>query len=277
MSDLNAVLTALGHASLPPSGLLLLIVLGLLIRVKWRRAGNLTAASSLFLLYFLSTGIGAHLLVAPLERMATPLTDPAATNAQAIVVLAAGRYAKAPEYGGKEIPDYIALARLRYAAHLHHASGLPVLVSGNNADAEKGFVPKATAMAEALEHDFRVPVRWIEQKSETTTENAIFSAQMLAADGVRRILLVTDAMHMPRAVGQFRAAGLEAVEAPTIFFSAAPMSIFHLFPTAENMRQSSYAAYQWLGMARDRLMPAQPLAHAVIGGGGNPQTTTINP
>ena len=57
---------------------------------------------------------------------------------------------------------------------------------------------KADAMATALRDDFGVPVKWTEGKSRNTAENAAFSAALLRPDAVRRVLLVTDAMHMPR-------------------------------------------------------------------------------
>ena len=55
---------------------------------------------------------GAEFLVAPLERMTTPLSSPETSGAQAIVVLAAGRLQEAPEYGGRDIPDYIQLWKI---------------------------------------------------------------------------------------------------------------------------------------------------------------------
>src|SRR5690349_2149955 len=103
---------------LPPANLFLLIGLGLLMRRRWPRAGAIVAATALVLLALLSSNVGASFLVRPLEAMTAPLRAPERAGAQAIVVLAAGRLQDAPEYNGQDIPDYYALARLRYAAHL---------------------------------------------------------------------------------------------------------------------------------------------------------------
>ncbi|MGB1879583.1 MAG: YdcF family protein, partial [Gammaproteobacteria bacterium] len=69
---------------------------------------------------------------------------------------------------------------------------------------------------EALERDFRVPVRWVESVSQNTRENARLTAGVL---DVRRIVLVTHALHMPRAMREFHAAGFDVTPAPLGFFS----------------------------------------------------------
>src|SRR5205085_10323064 len=106
------------------------------------------------------------------------------------VVVWGGRLARAPEYGGRDVPSYITGARLRYAAKLHHETGLPILVTGGAPDGSKEA--EAIVMARSLREDFAVPVKWIELRSSNTAENASFSTQILKQAGVQRILLVTD-------------------------------------------------------------------------------------
>jgi uncharacterized SAM-binding protein YcdF (DUF218 family) len=253
---------------LPPANLFLLIAIGLLIWRRWPRAGRIVAGVGLALLALLSTTAGASLFVRPLEGMTAPLLAPEHAGAQAIVVLAAGRLQEAPEYGGRDIPDYLALARLRYAAHLQRRTGLPVLVSGGvgakavEADATGRIEALADTMATALTEDFGVPVKWIETRSRDTAENAAYSAALLRKDGIRRILLVTDAMHMPRARMAFEHEGLEVVSAPTMFFSHQSRSASALVPSAEGMRRSWYALYELLGFAWYQLRFAQK-THAI--------------
>lgn len=244
---------------LPPSSLFFVIAAGLVMWRFWPRAGRIVAGSGLAVLALLSSNAGAGFLVTPLERMTTPLLAPETAGAQAIVVLAAGRMQRAPEYGGRDIPDYIALARLRYAAHLQRRTALPVLVSGGNGasgvdpDPEDRAYTKADAMATALREDFGVPVKWIEGRSRDTGENATYSAALLRAAGVKRVLLVTDAMHMPRARTVFERAGLEVVSAPTMFFTEQANSLRAWVPSAEGMRRSWYATYEWMGIFWYRL------------------------
>jgi uncharacterized SAM-binding protein YcdF (DUF218 family) len=249
---------------LPPANLFLLILIGLAMLRCWPRAGRIVAGTGLAALALLSTTAGASLFVRPLESMTAPLRAPERAGAQAIVVLAAGRLQQAPEYGGYDIPDTLALARLRYAAHLQRRTGLPVLVSGGigagagDAGTQWPGSALADAMAAALREDFGVPVRWIEPRSRDTFENATYSAAMLRKDGVRRVLLVTDAMHMPRARAAFEHAGLEVVSAPTLFFGAQARSLSAFVPSAEGMRRSWYALYELIGIAWYRLRLGGP-------------------
>ena len=248
---------------LPPAGFFVLMAAGWLLGRRWPRCGRALTLSALTGLVVLSMPAGADLLVAPLENRTTPLTAPGAASApvpgatlataagaeaQAIVVLAAGRLENAPEYAGTHIPDYVALARLRYAARLHHKTGLPILLSGANRSQDVARDSKAASMARALREDFQVPVRWLEEASETTAENALHSSRILRAEGISRILLVTDAMHMPRAEQVFRAAGLQVTAAPTMFFQLQRRAPDRFFPSAEGLRRSYYASYEWLGL-----------------------------
>jgi uncharacterized SAM-binding protein YcdF (DUF218 family) len=248
---------------LPPANLFLLILIGLVMLHRWPRAGRIVAGAGLAALTLLSTTAGASLFVRPLESMTAPLHAPERAGAQAIVVLAAGRLQRAPEYGGYDVPDTLALGRLRYAAHLQRATHLPVLVSGGvgagagDAGAQCQGVALADAMAVALREDFGVPVRWIEPRSRDTFENATYSAAMLRRDGILRVLLVTDAMHMPRARAAFEHAGLEVVAAPTLFYGAPVRSIGAFFPSAEGMRRSWYALYELVGIAWYRIRQAK--------------------
>jgi uncharacterized SAM-binding protein YcdF (DUF218 family) len=246
LSDLIAIGRGL---ILPPKSLFVLLLLGLFLRRWLPRTGQKLVVASVLLLYLLSTPAVSNLFVEPLERFAPPLVSTSATEAQAIVVLAAGRLVDAPEYGYSDIPDYIALGRLRYAAKLHRETNLPVLVSGGGG--ARGREPFAFGMARALRDEFQVPVKWIEPRSSNTAENGAFSAQILKRSGVSRILLVTDAMHMRRSVMAFTRTGLTVVAAPTMFlgFDLTDIRIGDFLPGTEGLRRSYYALYQWLGIA----------------------------
>ena len=101
------------------------------------------------------------------------------------------------------------------AARLHWASGLPILASGG---LHFGAPPsEAELFAQVLQEDFSVMARWQEGRSRTTWENAALSAPLLRDAGVRRIVLVTQAWHMPRARWCFERHGFEVVPAPLGF------------------------------------------------------------
>ena len=54
---------------------------------------------------------------------------------------------------------------------------------------------------------------WIADKSRSTYENAKYGAELVKGRGISRIVLVTDAYHMPRAEGCFRKQGLSVAPA----------------------------------------------------------------
>ncbi len=195
---------------LPPLGPLLLIVLGLWLARRRGGKGLGLAWLGVALTVIVSTPATTDLL---LDRIEPP--PRAATNrfggAQAIVILGGGQNRNAPEYGGATV-NRLTLERLRYGARLARGSGLPILVTGG---APTGEVPEASLMKTALEEDFRVPVKWTESASRDTRENARFSAALLLGRGIRHVILVTHAIHMPRAEAEFRAAGFEVTPAPT--------------------------------------------------------------
>jgi uncharacterized SAM-binding protein YcdF (DUF218 family) len=229
---------------LPPTSLLLLALCGLwLARSRVRLGIGLTTAS-LLLLLLLSTGFVAQTLLRTLEVV--PPADLRAADAQAIVILAGGRNRGALEWGGGETLSAFSLQRVRYGARLANATGLPVLVTGGNP--ERALYAEATLMRDALEREFDVRVRWVEDKSDTTADNAHLSAPLLRAAGIKRILLVTDAWHMPRALPLFEREGLTVVPAPMGYLGQRAFRWQMLVPSAEGLRQTSLALREWLAI-----------------------------
>ncbi|THG69842.1 YdcF family protein, partial [Pseudomonas sp. A-1] len=134
------------------------------------------------------------------------------------VVLGGGRERGDPGWGGDQ-PSLLALERARLAARLHWVSGLPILASGG---LHRGEPPsEAELLAAVLSEDFSVALRWQEGRSRTTWENATLSAPLLRDAGVRRIVLVTQAWHMPRARWCFERQGFEVIPAPMGFLGVA--------------------------------------------------------
>ncbi len=100
---------------------------------------------------------------------------------------------------------------------------------------------------------------WLEASSQNTYQNAINSKLILAAKGIDRIILVTSAMHMPRAVQLFTGQGLEVIPAPTdyIVTDAGWRALWHgdlesivinIFPTASNLSLTTNVLKEYIGM-----------------------------
>jgi len=228
---------------LPPANGLLLLALAGLFR-RWRGARALAVAGALLLLTPSLPPV-AGWLIGTLETRAGPVFD-GPQGAEAIVILAGG-LTEAAEYGGETL-NQRSLARARYGAVLARQHPLPVLVSGGKpVNAQRA---EAEVIGDALEHEFGVAVRWRENRSLDTADNASMSAELLRAAGIRRIVLVTQAFHMPRARRLFTAAGLEVVPAPTELGSHVwPKHFLEWLPQASALHNSYYALHEWLGIA----------------------------
>lgn len=240
---------ALALLLIPPGCLLLVAVYGLILSRRRPRTGKVLISLAMLALYGLSTDYASDRLLQTLEPEARdPLVD---RRGQAIVVLGGGKYFSAPEYGGTDTVKAQTLVRLRYAARLHHITGKPILVTGGSP--EGSTTAEATAMKSVLEDDFKSPVRWTENSSNNTLDNARFSRQVLSAAGVRSIYLVTHGWHMPRAILAFEHAGFEVIPAPTGFTTSYKLTVLDFMPSAFALLKSSRFMHEILGIAWYRL------------------------
>lgn len=203
----------------PPSSLLLLLLGGWLLRKRWPRLATGSFVLGLAGLYLMSLPITVEYAARAIESEAalTPQQwHSLAQQADAIVVLGGGREVNDPAWQSDQ-PSLMAMQRLRYAARLAKASQLPILVSGG---LHYGQPPsEAQLMANSLAEDFAVTARWLEGNSRTTWENAQLTADMLQAEGIKRIVLVTQAWHMPRSRWSYEQFGFTVTSAPVGFLS----------------------------------------------------------
>ena len=232
---------------MPPLGPIILIVAGLALARFRRILGRVLVGASLTALVILSTPWMAGFLISGLQKF--PPIDPSQlAKCQAIVVLGGGVYRDAPEYGGDTI-GFVSLERLRYALYLSKLSGLPILATGG---APEGGVAEAIAMRNSAEEDFGSQIQWIEGQSLDTSSSARLSAALLKEHGVKRIALVSHAWHLPRAVANFEAVGLEVVPAP-MGFSRSSVDALAFLPSASALAASSRALHECLGILASRL------------------------
>jgi len=162
-----------------------------------------------------------------------------AGGAQAVVILGGGgQRGYAPEYGGPAADPEL-LERLSYGAYVARKTELPVLVTGNHTE--------AVAMQGTLMRNFGIAPRWVEDQSYDTFENAANAVRMLAADGVRRVILVTHTSHMWRAVHEFTDAGIEVVPAPAGMRAPREYGIMSFEPSTSALTRACNAINELLG------------------------------
>ncbi len=201
-----------GHLLLPLDAALaaglLAIVLGLLKRPRAALAAGL---ASLVTLWAASTPAVADALAGPLERRFPPLPVEESPRAEAIVVLGGALAPRLPPRTEAELVD--ASDRVLHAARLYQAGKAPLVVpSGGELPWSAAPEPEAAAMT-ALLVEWGVPRDAIlpEPRGATTRENAVDTEKLLLARGVRRVLLVTSSLHMPRAVAAFSVTRLTVI------------------------------------------------------------------
>ena len=227
---------------LPPMGLLYLAAVALVLEHFARRTGRALMAICLTGLIILGLPVVSDSLLVNLERD-LPVTPPADAMPGAIVVL-----------GGDVIlggnprvarPGDLTLQRLRAAASLHWATNLPVLVTGGTVKPDRA--PVGIVMAESLQGDFHIPVKWVESKSLDTWENAAFSADILRKDGIKSIYVVTNGWHMRRALLAFSKTGLTVTAAPATTDARSGAVLTDYLPRFSAWQESYYSLHEWVG------------------------------
>ena len=241
---------------LPPTVNLLAIFAGLLLLRRMRRLGIALIAIGAVSLWLLSTPYIANAMLLGLQQSwsATPETMPS-IQPTAIVVLGSANRNYSPEYRGVQ-PDAAAVARLNYAAYLHERTGLPILLSGGVTYGGGG--PHSEVMADYMRERLNIVPRWLDTRSRTTEENAQYSRELLAAEGIERVVLVTQSFHMRRAVKLYSAQGFEVVAAPTqLADPRLPASEWVFWvPQPEALALSRAVVHEYLGLAWYKLMAA---------------------
>ena len=246
-------LLTLGSALVQTPGLFLLTALsGVLASALfgWHSFGRILVLLALLALYFSATPLGARLLLQPLEGSYPPLLHPLTGKdaPKAIVVLGGGEIVDP----GRPVPEMAnarTLMRLQAAASLAGQVDLPVVPSGG---APRFGVPsEAATMARLLRHSFHIsnPI-WLEDKSYNTAANARDSAVLLRQHGIKRIYLVTSAVHMPRAMAWFRHYGLQPIPVPCDYRmgEAGALNWQSWLPRAIYEEISSEAMHEYAGL-----------------------------
>jgi uncharacterized SAM-binding protein YcdF (DUF218 family) len=244
--------------------LLLFLAIWVRRRSRWR---DVLVVAALALLWLSGNRIVAMLLVRSLEWQYLP--DPElqsyATRADAIVVLGGGTLGQGYPRLYSEVNE--AGDRLLYAARLYRNGVAPrIVLSGGSARlVGEPTITDAESMADVL-IDVGIPeeVLVLEGTSRNTAENARETQRILEEQGLERIVLVTSALHMPRAVSVFRKLGLDVVPAPTDFHVTQHgweyrtrlhplIQLDNLLPAASSLRETTHALKEYIGLVVYRL------------------------
>jgi uncharacterized SAM-binding protein YcdF (DUF218 family) len=260
----------LGFAFLPPGSLILLALLGFLLSLSrkpgkagaWSKACFAAAA-----LGFIACCLGplSDLAILPLEDRypalapVDSLSKADFAGRSAIVVLGADATGRSPEEGGGSSPGTRSTRRISYAFRLSRRAGLPILFSGGQAYGPAEAEGEAQAVRRCLIQMGMEPGRIIlEDKSRSTWENAAMSARVLEAAGLApKVVLVSSAFQMPRAVESFRKNGIDALPAPADYLAdRSPLRWTSWLPSADGFVKVQIALHEYAGILYYSLRPA---------------------
>ncbi len=250
-SSMRSVLAAL---LLPPTGFLLLLALLALAKgtARWRRISVGAAALLLWM-------AGSQGVVAPLAHAWAPATaQPTQAMARAdqsehtLVLVLGGGVRRGGGPAGEYEPNTETLERLHRGVWWARQFGLPLAFTGGRSPNPQADQPTEAAVVQrVLAAHYGLQPVWVEDRSSNTAENARFSVEFLRKRGIRRVLLVTHALHMPRAMRHFHTAAPEVEFIPAPLSQALPSrwALLDFVPSPEGIRLGRYLAYEWLANA----------------------------
>jgi uncharacterized SAM-binding protein YcdF (DUF218 family) len=108
-------------------------------------------------------------------------------------------------------------------------------------------------MKAALEENFNIPVVWNEDRSRTTWENAVYTAQLLEREKLTTIVLVTQAWHLPRALWAFERVGMKALPWPAPRTALRLGALDDFLPSIAALHDTAHALHEMIGGVYYRL------------------------
>ncbi|TLF48570.1 hypothetical protein FEI13_12660 [Halomonas urmiana] len=246
MYDLLKTLVA--QLAMPLPVTLILLALGWLL--AWRGARRLglgAAALGLVLLFLASWAPVADRLLAPLEArypalQALPEDPPLA----GIVVLGGGWVSDVPWTSTGKLGDSSAIRLMEGVRLWRQRPELPLVVPSSRIDADGAEQEQVYAQAALELGDVEERLIIMERASDTGREAR--AVREALGEGAR-VVMVTSASHMPRAMQHFRRAGLEPLAAPTHYLAGRtrPDRFSYWVPSATQLHKTERAVYERLG------------------------------
>ena len=173
-------------------------------------------------------------------------------KADAVVVLGGGVLQNFPAVSAGERLSSSSLARLSAAAAVYRKTRLPVLVSGGAVFARDSEA--AAARLYLIESGVPPGAVFTEEKSRDTSENALFLKKICDEKGYKKILLLTSAYHMRRAVFLFKKAGFGQIVPLPVAREQRPGRKYYFKDYLPGSGNPAKALNEWMGLVFYRLV-----------------------
>lgn len=228
----------------------LLIILAVALALQWRDRGGewpgrlVVVASAGFLL--ISIGPTGELMLSPVENRYESIDDPAQIeDATHIVVLGGGYTAREDGLVTSKLA-HATIVRLNEGLRLVRAVDDATLVVSGDSVTQRGSIAEAAADLAVDLGVKRESIVALDTPRDTGEEAAAVD-ELVGEDA--RVVVVTSASHMPRAMRLFERRGIDATAAPTHHMTTdAPFYRRGLWPRAENIRRVERATYEYIGL-----------------------------
>lgn len=194
-----------------------------------------------------SLPVASDWLRGTLESQFPAVEMPDVPEVEAIVVLGGG---VTPPSAGAVVPNLEAGAdRVWFGSRLFHAGKAPLVVLSGGSDPDFSAFSEAESMARVMVVlGVGRDALLLEDDSRNTSQNASFTAALLDARGIERIVLVTSALHMPRALARFEDVGLSVFPAATDHEVMARPGWQAWLPSTRALDGSARAMKEWVGV-----------------------------
>ena len=197
---------------------------------------------SAVIFYLLSIQPVSNMLLLPLETSYAVPSAKTIGKPSAIVVLSSGAY-------NKHTLDGDSFNRLFEGFKLYKKYKVTIIVSGGRATSTFSI---AKIMRKILV-DIGVKKHYVitEDKSDDTYQNALYVLRICRKLNFRRVILVTSAYHMPRAMFLFNnyKSGIRIIPYPADFETNLHYNIYSYFPQLGYLSISAEALHEYAGYA----------------------------
>ena len=105
--------------------------------------------------------------------------------------------------------------RVNHAIHLYRSRKVRKIIFTGGQGSQNEPTESAAARRYAIENGVAIEDILIEEKSHNTYENLLYAKQVADAHGLKKVLIVSDPLHMKRAVVMAKDRGLDAYPSPT--------------------------------------------------------------
>ena len=233
-----------------PLGLALAVGLLALLFWRHRRVARILVLVHLVFLGICSMPLVSNMLTVWWESDFPPTAVDVSPEADAAVILGgATGSAGAPRL----VPELIASSdRVLHGARLFRAGKVPLVVvsAGNLPWLDSGVSEAQRIRALLVEWGVDGSAVLLDEGSRNTYENALNTKALLAVHGMERVLLVTSAWHMKRALETFRTAGIDVIPSPADFWGTAGLvpDPLDLFPSADALAGTTVVFKEMVGV-----------------------------